>query len=75
MKQSYNHLWNELPQAERERLMPHMLESQILHIEQCKLKAISTHKKLMKELNEQQLYLKKGVERFALINNGDSNNG
>ena len=75
MKQSYSHLWNELPQAERERLMPHMLESQIVHIEQCKLKAISAHKKLMKELNEQQKYLEKNVERFALINNGDSNNG
>jgi len=49
----YNHLWNDLPEAERERLMPHMLESQILHIEQCKQKAVNAHRKHMKELNDQ----------------------
>jgi hypothetical protein len=48
----YGHLWNDLPEAERERLMPHMMESHILHIKQCKLKAESAHRKHMKELNE-----------------------
>ena len=46
-------LWNDLPEAERKRLMPHMMESQILHIEQCKQKAVSHHKQYMKQLNDQ----------------------
>ena len=49
----HSKLWNDLPDAERKRLMPHMLETQILHIEQCKMKAINSHKRHMKELNEQ----------------------
>lgn len=48
----HSHLWNDLPDEERARLMPHMTESHILHIEQCKLKAIAAHKKHMKELND-----------------------
>ena len=48
----YNYLWNDLPSDERKRLMPHMLESQILHIEQCKNKAVRSHKALMSEFNE-----------------------
>ena len=47
----FNHLWNNLPIEERKRLMPHMVESQKLHIWQCKQKAILAHKKHMKELD------------------------
>lgn len=45
-------LWNDLPFEERQRLMPYMIESQILHIWQCKQKAILAHKSHMKELND-----------------------
>ncbi len=48
----FSHLWNELPKDERKRLMPHMLESQILHLWQCKQKAITAHKKHMREIDE-----------------------
>lgn len=48
---NHNDLWNDLPSDERKRLMPHMLESQILHIWQCKQKAILAHRKHMKELD------------------------
>ena len=48
----FNHLWNNLPADERKRLMPHMVESQKLHIWQCKQKAITAHKKHMKELDD-----------------------
>ena len=47
----FNHLWNNLPFEERKRLMPHMIESQKLHIWQCKQKAIKAHKAHMTELN------------------------
>ena len=48
----FSHLWNDLPKSERARLMPHMIESQILHIKQSKLKAIKYHKAHMKEIND-----------------------
>jgi hypothetical protein len=48
----FDHLWNDLPFEERKRLMPHMVESQKLHIWQCKIKAIAAHKKHMKELDD-----------------------
>ena len=48
----YSHLWNDLPFEERARLMPHMLESQILHIKQAKIKAVRAHRSLMREFNE-----------------------
>lgn len=32
--------------------MPHMIESQIRDIEQCKRKAEKSHKALMKEMND-----------------------
>lgn len=49
---NFSHLWNSLPFDERKRLMPYAVESQKLHIVQCKQKAISAHKKHMKELDE-----------------------
>lgn len=48
----FDHLWNDLPESERHRLMPHMIEAQKLHIWQCKQKAISSHKAHMKQLDD-----------------------
>ena len=48
---NFSYLWNDLPIDERKRLMPVMIESQKLHIWQCKQKAISAHKKHIKELD------------------------
>ena len=59
----FSHLWNDLPCSERERLMPHMIESQILHIEQCKTKAVRAHQSHMRELNDQINNLKKAITR------------
>ncbi len=50
---NFTHLWNDLPEDERLRLMPHMIEAQILHIHQCKSKAIRAHKVLIDSLNDQ----------------------
>jgi hypothetical protein len=49
---NFSHLWNDLPYDERERLMPHMVERQKLHVWQCKQKAIAAHKRHMKELDD-----------------------
>ena len=49
----FSHLWNDLPDDERKRLLPHMIESQKLHIWQCKQKAIWSHQMHMKALNGQ----------------------
>ena len=49
---NFNHLWNDLPLDERKRLMPSQIETQILHIWQCKLIAIKAHKKHMAQLND-----------------------
>ena len=48
----FSHLWNDLPEDERKRLMPHMVEAQKLHIWQCKQKAIAAHKKHMEQLDD-----------------------
>tara|TARA_R110000772_G_scaffold190045_1_gene300933 strand:+ start:332 stop:559 length:228 start_codon:yes stop_codon:yes gene_type:complete len=49
---NFNQLWNDLPFEERSRLMPHMIESQKLHIWQCKQKAIHAHNAHMKTLDD-----------------------
>ena len=61
-KSKFDHLWNDLPDDERHRLMPHMIESQILHIEQCKIIAVRAHKKHMSELNDWISNLRKSIK-------------
>lgn len=51
--EKHTHLWNDLPQAERKRLMPYMIEIQIRHITQCKIKAITAHRAHLKALDDQ----------------------
>lgn len=65
MKAKHSHLWNDLSSEERHRLMPHMIESQILHIEQCKRKAIKAHKSHMKELNDHIKNLQQGLDKLC----------
>ena len=64
-KSDFNHLWNDLPFDERKRLMPHMLESQRLHIWQCQQKAIVAHNSHMKELNEIIKTLTSEIEKYS----------
>ena len=58
-------LWNNLPIEERKRLMPHMIEMHILHLEQCKVKAVRHHTNHMRELNN----LIKDLKKDLLQNN------
>lgn len=50
---NHDHLWNDLPQDERHRLMPHMIEAQILHLWQTRNMIERGHDRTMKELNDQ----------------------
>ena len=48
----HDKLWNDLAPEERKRLMPHQIESQILHMQQCKEVAQNNHQRHMRELND-----------------------
>lgn len=61
---NYTHLWNDLPAEERHRLMPNAMETQILHIWQCKQKAIAAHKRHMKELDDWMASIKQELDRI-----------
>ena len=63
-KNDFSNLWNDLPFEERKRLMPHMIESQRLHILQCKKKAIDAHKRHMRELDDWIENLNAELERI-----------
>ena len=67
----HSNLWNDLPDAERKRLMPHMLESQILHIEQCKLKANSAHKSHVRDLDKQISNITAALRKAELNQQGE----
>ena len=43
-KQTHTHLWNDLPFDERKRLMPHMIETHILHLQQVRSMIVAAHK-------------------------------
>lgn len=58
-------LWNDLPIEERKRLMPHVLETQLLNIWQCKQKAIKNHNKHIKELDDWMLSIKKELQKIT----------
>lgn len=64
VRKTHSDAWNNLPFEERENLMPHMVESQINHILHCRQKAVSAHKKHLKELDD----LIKNLEEFLKRN-------
>ncbi len=61
---AHENLWNDMPKAERERLMPYVMESQLLHIWQCKQKAIESHKQHMAVLDDWMANIKKELDRM-----------
>lgn len=60
---NHTHLWNDLPFDERSRLMPHQIESQILHLEQARLVFVSGHKRTLRELDSTISNLKDNLRR------------
>ena len=61
---NHTHLWNDMPKDERKRLMPHAMETQLLHIWQCKQKAIAAHKRHMKELDDWMANIKRDLDKI-----------
>ena len=60
----HDSLWNDLPIDERKRLMPYQMESQILHIWQCKQKAIQAHKAHMRQLDDWMANIKRELDKL-----------
>lgn len=60
----FTHLWNDLPEEERKRLLPFLMEKQILHIWQVKQKAIANHKRFLAELNEWENGINRELEKY-----------
>ena len=58
-----DHLWNDLPEDDRMRLMPYMIEAQILHIWQSKQKAIESHRRHMREVDAHLKSLESELKR------------
>ena len=56
-------LWNNLPEEERKRLSPYMIETHILHLEQTKLVIMRNHRRLIRDINDHIKNLKEGMER------------
>lgn len=48
----HSHLWNDLPLSERERLMPHQIETQIQHLEQCRAMIVRNHERQVREIDD-----------------------
>lgn len=44
--------WNDLPIEERKRLMPYMIQSQILHLQQGMRVAAEAHARYLREMND-----------------------
>jgi hypothetical protein len=63
-ERNHTHLWNDLSWEERHQLMPYMLESQILHIQQTMQKAIEAHNKFLQSCNDQINNINNSLERY-----------
>ena len=61
---NFSHLFNDLPDNERKRLIPFLLEDERRTIWRCKNKAIASHKRLMKEFDETTRYMKKELSKY-----------
>jgi hypothetical protein len=60
----FTHLWNDLPDDERNRLFPYMIENQILIIWQSKEKAIRAHRAHMREIDRHIENLEHELNKF-----------
>jgi len=64
-RKDHSDLWNDLPQDERKRLMPHQIQRQIIHIMSCRKMACDSHKRHMRELDEWIATLKRNLEKYS----------
>lgn len=57
------HLWNDLPQVERHRLHPYLIEAHILHLEQTRDMIIAGHNSTLNRLDQQIEALKAALPK------------
>jgi len=48
----HDHLWNNMPIEERERLMPYEMANHALHLKQVRAVLVRGHKKTLAELDD-----------------------
>ncbi len=59
----FDHLWNELPMVDKDKLMPHCIEEHKLHLIQCREIAIKAHERHLKELDDWISNLEKRLKK------------
>lgn len=64
MQFKHTHLWNDLPYDERCRLMPYMVETHILHLEQMKIDIERHHRKQINAINGHIRNLKQSLSKL-----------
>lgn len=60
---NHTHLWNGLPQEERHRLHPYLIEAHILHLEQTRDMIIAGHNSTLNRLDQQIEALKTALPK------------
>lgn len=61
----FTHLWNDLPQDERRRLHPYLIEAHILHLQQTRAKIVRGHKRTLAEIDGQINSLRRALPDSA----------
>lgn len=59
----HSHLWNDLPDAERHRLYPFLIENHILHLEQTRAEVVAGHEQTLGRIDAQIKNLKSDLSR------------
>lgn len=67
----FTHLWNDMPQEERTRLMPFMIEHQILHLWQARDAALKAHKAHIDNLDSWIRNLNESLKNMTQENSQD----
>ena len=62
--QKYTHLWNDLPQDERCRLMPYQIENHILQLEQTRQVIECNHKRTIRDISDHIKNLKSSLAKL-----------
>jgi len=60
----FDNRFNNLTFKERQNLMPYLIEANIRHVEQCKIKAVNSHRKLMDDYNEHIKSMKGSLSEY-----------
>jgi len=60
----HTHLWNDLPDDERVRLFPYMIENQMLILWQARQRSIKSHERHMREIDSLMQNLEHELSKY-----------